>query len=109
MEFFKLSNGLMDGLLLALFNYVFDNGMYPSAWSTSLINTIYKQKQKTIPVNYRKISLLPCSSNLFESVLNNRLTFCKEMLPTNDPMQNGFKTTFAMECSIEKIIILEGN
>ena len=43
------------------------------------------------PENYRKITLLSSLGKLFDSVLNNRLCFCKEALRLHNPWQNGFK------------------
>ena len=45
----------------------------------------------SIPENYRKITLLSSRGKLFDSILNNRLCFCKDVLQTGDPLQNGFK------------------
>ena len=108
-EFLKQSDGRLDIALLSLFNYILHSGEYPSAWTTGLINPIHKQNDKELPENYRKITLLPSISKLFEYILNNRLSYCKEALKTDDPMQNGFKkdtpttdNTFILNGIIEK-------
>ena len=90
MEFLKFSKGLLDKPLVSLFNYIFDNGIYPKAWSTGLINPIFKQYDKSSAENYRKITLLTSLSKTFENILNNRLTYCKETVIPGDPLQNGF-------------------
>ena len=90
MEFLKFSKGILDKPLVSLFNYIFDNGIYPKAWSTGLINPIFKQHDKTLAENYRKITLLSSLSKTFENILNNRLSYCKETVMPNDPLQNGF-------------------
>ena len=90
MEFLKFSKGHLDKPLLSLFNYIFDNGVYPKAWSTGLINPIFKQNDKTLAENYRKITLLSSLSKTFENILNNRLSYCKETVMSDDPLQNGF-------------------
>ena len=41
--------------------------------------------------NYRKISLVLSLGKIFDSVLNNRLCFCREAFGLNNPWQNGFK------------------
>ena len=113
-EIFKYSDGILQDAVLALFNYIFDSGIYPDAWSTGTINPIYKQKEKGLPENYRKITLLPAISKIFETTLNNRLRHCKSALCTDDPLQNGFKTdaraidnTFVLSGIIEKYKALE--
>ena len=90
-EFIKSSNGLLDKPILSLYNFIFDKGIFPNAWSTGLINPIFKQNDKSAPENYRKVTLLSALSKIFECILNNRLTYCKETIIPEDPMQNGFK------------------
>ena len=113
-EFFKYTNGALDEPLIALFNYIFDSGQYPTAWSTGLINPVYKHNKKCLPENYRKITLLPALSKIFESILNNRLSYCKRILKSDDPLQNGFKpetpttdNTFILNGIIEKYTVLK--
>ena len=108
-EFFKYSDGKLIHPLSALFNHVLESGIYPSQWSLGIINPIYKHSEKHLPDNYRKVTLLTSIGKLFESVMNNRLTYCKEVLNTNDPFQNGFKSdaraidnTFILNGIIEK-------
>ena len=42
--------------------------------------------------NYRKIRVMPCIGKLFESILDNRLSFKYEVFNDNDPYQAGFKS-----------------
>ena len=90
-EFYKYADGHLDESLAVLFNHIFDNGSYPDKWCLGMINPIHKQKEKTAPKNYRKITLLPAIGKIFESVLNNRLRYCKQVTRDEDPFQNGFK------------------
>ena len=108
-EFFKYSGGKLIKPLNALFNHVLESGIYPSQWSLGIINPIYKHSEKHLPDNYRKVTLLTSIGKLFESVMNNRIMYCKETLNTNDPLQNGFKSdaraidnTFILNGIIEK-------
>ena len=43
------------------------------------------------PENYRKITLLSSLGKLFDTILNNRICFCKEAFSLDNPWQNGFK------------------
>ena len=70
--------------LLDLFNYVYHNGAYPQIWSEGIINPIFKTGKMTMPENYRKITLLSSIGKLFDSILNNRLCFCKEVLQSEN-------------------------
>ena len=44
-----------------------------------------------IPENYRKITIIPALGKIFETVLNNRAIYAKNILGMEDPFQNDFK------------------
>ena len=46
-----------------------------------------------VPDNYRKITVMPCIGKLFESILNNRLSFKNEVCNDNYLYQTGFKSS----------------
>ena len=76
-EFYKYGcNELLPALEL-LFNTILTNGEYPSRWATGIIHPVYKKGDHGVPDNYRKITVMPCIGKLFESILNNRLSFKK--------------------------------
>ena len=75
-----------------LFNTILTNGEYPSRWATGIIHPVHKKGDHGVPDNYRKITVMPCIGKLFESILNNRLSFKNEVCNDNDPYQAGFKT-----------------
>ena len=90
-EFYRYANNLLDSPLLALFNYVFETGIYPDAWSTGIVHPIYKKNERFNPDNYRKITVQPALGKLFDSILNNRLNYIKSTLKIEDPLQFGFR------------------
>ena len=91
-EFYKYGwNELLPALEL-LFNTILTNGEYPSRWATGIIHPVYKKGVYGVPDNYRKITVMPCIGKLFESILNNRLSFKNEVCNDNDPYQAGFKS-----------------
>ena len=91
-EFYKYGcNELLPALEL-LFNTILTNGEYPSRWATGIIHPVHKKGDHGVPDNYRKITVMPCIGKLFESILNNRLSFKNEVCNDNDPYQAGFKT-----------------
>ena len=91
-EFYKYGcNELLPALEL-LFNTILTNGEYPSRWATGIIHPVHKKGDHGVPDNYRKITVMPCIWKLFESILNNRLSFKNEVCNDNDPYQAGFKT-----------------
>ena len=64
-ESYKNSNAIVSRTILALFNYIFQNGVYPDMWSHGIVNPIFKAGKMCSPENYRKITLL---SSLGETV-----------------------------------------
>ena len=91
-EFSKYEcNELLPALEL-LFNTIFTNGEYPSRWATGIIHPVHKKGAHGVADNYRKITVMPCIGKLFESILNNRLSFKNEVCNDNDPYQAGFKS-----------------
>ena len=102
-EFFKNSDGILIKPLTALFNYIFDSGEYPDAWSTGIINPIHKKGPLIEPDNYRKITILPALGKLFDIIMNNRLNYIKSSLHIEDPLQFGFKPKFG---SVDNAFIL---
>ena len=56
------------------------------------MENIHKKADHNVPDNYRKVTVMPCIGKLFESVLNNRLSFKKDVCNDNDPFQAGFKS-----------------
>ena len=73
-EYIKESKNIFLSSYVELFNNILADGIYPSAWCTSIIVPIFKNKgDPTAATNYRPISLTSCLSKLFSSVLNERL------------------------------------
>ena len=85
------SNELLPALVL-LFNNIIANGEYPSSWATGIIHPVHKKAAHNVPDNYRKVTVMPCIGKLFESVLNNRLSFKNDVCYDNDPFQAGFRS-----------------
>ena len=90
-EFIKYGTGTLHNAILALFNYIFDHGQYPDVWSRGIVNPVYKTGSMCSPENYRKITLISALGKIFDSILNNRMRFCKEALRVDNVWQNGFK------------------
>ena len=56
-----------------------------------MIYPVHKKGDKSDPQNYRKVSLIPSLAKVFESVLENRLSFKNLVCRDDDPLQRGFK------------------
>ena len=90
-EFYKYGCKELLPALELLFNTILTNGEYPYRWATGIIRPVYKKGDHGVPDNYKKITVMPCIGKLFESLLNNRLSFKNEVCNDNDPYQAGFK------------------
>ena len=52
-------------ILAKHFAYINHHGKFPNGWDQSIVIPIYKKGDKTLPANYRPISLLELSSKLY--------------------------------------------
>ena len=67
---------------------------------------VYKIGDHGIPNNYRNNTVVLCIGQLFESILNNRLSFKNEVCNYNDTYQAGFKSNTR---TTDNILILCAN
>ena len=74
-------------LLTTLFNIIFDSADYPDDWAQGLIYPVHKKGDKSDPQNFWKVSLIPSLAKVFESVLENRLSFKNLVCRDDDPLQ----------------------
>ena len=72
-EFFITGKDILAPFLVRLFNYAFDSGIFPKSWSEGLLIPIHKKGIKSVPENYRGITLLSVLGKLFTRILNKRL------------------------------------
>lgn len=86
----KPGNSVVDALVL-LFNYVFDNEVWPDRWGTGIIFPLHKQGSRLDPGNYRPITLMSCVGKLFGAVINNRLSNFSELTNSVSDEQGGFR------------------
>ena len=80
----------MVKILRLLYNYILERGEIPKQWVEGIINPLHKKGDKTIPDNYRKITVLNSILKLFEIIIHGRINLCNEALDNNDPLQKGF-------------------
>ena len=86
----KVDNHVVDSLVL-LFNFVFDNEIWPERWATGIIFPLYKQDSRLDPGNYRPITLLSVIGKLFGSVIECRLSTWAESGSVLADEQGGFR------------------
>ena len=84
------NNTVVDALVL-LFNYVFDNEVWPERWGTGVIFPLHKHDSRLEPSNYRPITLLSVIGKLFGVVVNARLSRFSEATDSISDEQGGFR------------------
>ena len=86
----KNVNEAVIQFLVALFNDVFNKGIFPQAWSKSIIVPIYKKGDKNNPDNYRGVALTSVVSKIYTHILNKRLSIWTKN-ENNIEQQAGFQ------------------
>ena len=61
------------GIRIRTPNLSFSKGIFPDKLKMARVVPIFKKGDKSIPGNYRPISILPIISKLFEKLVNNRI------------------------------------
>ena len=73
-DYIKCTKNVMLPVYTTLFNIALNTGLVPSSWCLAVIKPLYKNKgSRTLPENYRGISLLSCIGKLFTAVVNSRI------------------------------------
>ncbi len=62
----KMAGDIIAPSLQRLFNLSLQKAVFPQSWKRANVVPIYKKNEKSIPDNYRPVSLLSCVSKLFE-------------------------------------------
>ena len=102
-------------VLYHLFKFCFTNSIVPKAWLRAIIVPIPKgsDKDPCMPLSYRGISLLPCISKIYTSILNSRITnylennnlLCKEQFGFRKGKsceQHVFNLSSIIKCRMDK-------
>ena len=78
-DILKATKEIVSPFLVALFNRIIINEVFPEEWSLGIIQPIFKSCDLMDTNCYRGISIISCLSKLFMLILNNRLqTFCDD-------------------------------
>ena len=94
-ELFKYSGNVVIDFLVQLFNFLFNNGVFPDNWTESILLPLYKKGDINDPNNYRGISLCDISSKLYSSIINSRLIEWIEVNDITGEHQAGFKRNYS--------------
>ena len=94
-EMLKCTSRSLVSCLTELFNAMFDKGVFPTIWNTSVILPIYKRGDPSIPDNYRGISLNSTFSKVFASILCTRIQEWAEDGNVIGEEQAGFRSGYS--------------
>ena len=78
--------------------------LFPKTWRVCIIVTLFKGDVRSIPGNYRGISLLSNLSEIFTGIINKRVVLCSEAKGILSECQAGFRQA---KSTIDQIFILK--
>jgi ribonuclease HI len=91
--------------ILQLYNRIWTEQVFPSAWRTAIVIPILKPgKDPTNPVSYRPIALTSCLCKVLEKMVNARLMYYLEDNNCLHECQSGFRRG---RCTIDNLVDLE--
>jgi hypothetical protein len=91
----KSANQTVVNFLVELFNKLFEQGIFPKDWCTSIIIPIHKKGDTNLPDNYRGVALTSVVSKVYTHILNRRLTRWAEREEKLVEEQAGFRTGYS--------------
>jgi len=91
MFFIKKFKNLIVAPLRHIFNCSFTSALVPQQFKIAKVIPLFKSGDRSLPDNYRPISLLSCFSKIFEKVVCTRLTNFLEINNILTPDQYGFR------------------
>ena len=102
--FLKASAKVISPILAKIFNQCIQSGIYPEELKLAEIIPIYKSGSKTVPKNYRPISLLSPFTKIFENYLYNELINFFNKHNTLYHLQYGFREGSSTELAVNQIV-----
>ena len=82
----------LAGPLTSLFQTCLQQRTWPKIWKSANVVAVHKNKSKTLPENYRPISLLSSVGKIYEKVLVNRMTKFFDLNHLLNTRQFGFRS-----------------
>ena len=98
----KAAASELSSSLCRLFNISFTKGDQQQAWRDVTISPVHKKGSKTLPTNYRPISLLSVASKVQEKIVHDRLY--NHIDPHLPPHQSGFRKKDGTELQLLHLI-----
>ena len=91
-------------ILTTLFNQAISEKQYPDSLKTTKVIELYKSDLKTLPANYRPISLLPIIAKLFDTIINNQLMAYLLKHDLISPTQYAFRPNSSTTNAVQAVI-----
>ena len=90
--------------LQVIFTQSYESGILPEEWKKALVPPVYKKDDKSLPNNYRPISLISISCKIMEHVLCSHLSNHFEIDNILTPHQHGFREGFSTETQLISVL-----
>ena len=91
--------------ITVVFNYILESQDFPESWSEGIRNPIFKKGSKSLPENYRGITILPVFEKIFEISVQKRLEYVDSAFNMSDPHNAGFEKNSR---TVDNIFFLQG-
>ena len=95
--------------LSILVNHSFELGYFPNCLKTAKIIPLYKSGDKSLPTNYRPISILTCFSKILEKLIYNRLMNFIDKHSVISSTQYGFRKHHSTTHAIADVTLTYDN
>ena len=92
-------------ILQIVFTQTFNSGTLPSDWLTANIIPIYKKGDKSLPVNYRPISLTPVCCKIMEHIIFHSIHNHLNRYDIINPNQHGFRP--GLSCQTQLVLLVD--
>ncbi len=90
-DIFKNSSTELADNIVILFNYILGTGDYPESWASGIISPVPKTVAPKQVDKFRKVTVLPAISKIFDIIINTRLEFVENAFKQYDIFNGGFK------------------
>ena len=100
----KICNDILSPILVNIFNNSLRNGIFPTRLKVAKVIPIFKSGDRTLPENYRPVSILCSLSKVFESVMYERLLNHLTVHNIIIPQQFGFRRKLSPQMALVSLI-----
>jgi len=101
----KLCAAEISPVLQIIFSQSFQNGLLPSDWLHGNVIPIHKRGDRTVPANYRPISLTSVCCKVMEHIVYHSIMSHLEQNNILNPLQHGFRTGHS--CTTQLLTVVE--